>query len=101
MSFLFCLGRYRKHRVPAAASDYDVVPGQDTTGASAVDDSRVSGIAPACSRSGGDGSHDHPDRTSLNFDMVKVLSVTIPAAIVGIIVSGLVMMRRARTSKRS
>ena len=97
MSFLFCLGAGTGNIVyPLLPVIYDVsyrakVRPERPLAMTVV----VSGIALACSpvSAAMAAMITLTDVEPYNFSMVEVLSVTIPAAIIGIIVTGLVMMR--------
>ena len=62
----------------------------------------VSGIALACSpvSAAMAAMITLTDVAPYNFDMVKVLSVTIPAAVIGIVLTALVMMRMGQGPRR-
>ena len=100
MSFLFCLGAGTGNIVyPLLPVIYDVsyqakIRPERPLSMTVV----VSGIALACSpvSAAMAAMITLTDVAPYNFDMVKVLSITIPAAIVGIIVSGLIMMRKGK-----
>jgi anaerobic C4-dicarboxylate transporter DcuB len=97
MSFLFCLGAGTGNIVyPLLPVIYDVsyrakVRPERPLSMTVV----ASGIALACSpvSAAMAAMITLTDVAPYNFSMVEVLSVTIPAAIIGMIVSGLVMMR--------
>ena len=97
MSFLFCLGAGTGNIVyPLLPVIYDVsyrakVRPERPLSMTVV----VSGIALACSpvSAAMAAMITLTDVEPYNFSMVEVLSVTIPAAVIGIIITGLVMMR--------
>ncbi len=97
MSFLFCLGAGTGNIVyPLLPVIYDVsyrakIRPERPLAMTVV----VSGIALACSpvSAAMAAMITLTDVPPYNFSMVEVLTVTIPAAVIGIIVSGLVMMR--------
>ncbi len=97
MSFLFCLGAGTGNIVyPLLPVIYDVsyrakIRPERPLAMTVV----VSGIALACSPVSAAMSAmiTLTDVPPYNFSMVEVLTVTIPAAVIGILVSGLVMMR--------
>jgi len=97
MSFLFCLGAGTGNIVyPLLPVIYDVsyrakIRPERPLSMTVV----VSGIALACSpvSAAMAAMITLTDVEPYNFSMVEVLSVTIPAAVIGIIITGLVMMR--------
>ncbi len=100
MSFLFCLGAGTGNIVyPLLPVIYDVsyqakIRPERPLSMTVV----ASGVALACSpvSAAMAAMITLTDVAPYNFDMVKVLSVTIPAAVVGIIVSGTIMMRKGK-----
>jgi anaerobic C4-dicarboxylate transporter DcuA/anaerobic C4-dicarboxylate transporter DcuB len=100
MSFLFCMGAGTGNIVyPLLPVIYDVSYRAKVRPERALSMTVVaSGIALACSpvSAAMAAMITLTDVGPYDFDMVKILSVTVPAAIIGIIVSGLVMMRRGK-----
>src|SRR5690349_18264934 len=97
MSFVFCLGAGTGNIVyPLLPVIYDVSYGQRIRPERPLSMTVVvSGVALACSpvSAAMAAMITLTDVEPYNFSMVEVLSVTIPACVIGIIITGLVMMR--------